>query len=136
MMRFFGQRWVYNIGNNVMKVDNAYDQTGWGQERLIVNDETIQLSEGAERFEQKFKEPWLASVGETELCIHLRASFFTVHCFASIGDQKVEPDAYFQANWAGERYAWPDETEWSKELPQKLKNRISETMKKLVELKR
>lgn len=39
-----GQRWVYRVGNSVVCVDNGFAWIGWAQERMVVNDETVQSS--------------------------------------------------------------------------------------------
>jgi len=109
---FFGQRWTFQIGNSLIKIDNAYSSSGWGQERLIINDEQVRATEGMNRSKQDYFEPWLTTVGETELVVQLKSGLFSIHCSAFIDGTEVEFDKQYLAEWSGENGAWPPEAVW------------------------
>ena len=109
---FTGERWEFELGNSTICIDNAHARDGWGQERFLLNGEVAHAAEGAMRFKQDFREPWLASVGETEIEIRLESGLFSIKCCAFLDGKRLEPTRYFQAQWSGERLSWPAEAEW------------------------
>ncbi|MBB3034137.1 hypothetical protein [Alteriqipengyuania lutimaris] len=96
----------------MVKVDNAYDSNNWGKERLLVNDEVVKESCGKDRTQQIFEEPWLTPDGEVEFTVKLKSGFFSVGCYAVIGEKEVSADKYFEAMWFSEGDAWPEEDAW------------------------
>ncbi len=110
----FGQRWVYQIGNHTVFVDNAYDKSGWGQERLIVDGEVVQSSEGSMRFEQAYQESWLTAVGDSELKVRLYSGLMAIGCEVLLEGKPVDHDEYFQSSWVGPKSNWPEEALWAK----------------------
>ena len=112
-MRFYGQRWVYLIGNTIVKVDNAFALNLWTQERLLVNEEPAQESAGWARFFQRYQEPWLTPIGEGELHVTLRSQGAGIGCIATLDGRILEPEAKHQASWRGPARSWPEEAEWA-----------------------
>ncbi len=107
-----GQRWTYRIGNSVIRIDNGFAWIGWAQERMIVNDETVQSSDGWFRTRQDYFEPWIVPGGEGLLTIKLVSGLMSIHCSASLDDAPLEPAETFNAKWSGPKRSWPGETEW------------------------
>jgi hypothetical protein len=116
-MRLIGQRWEFRIGNAVVKVDNAYSWSLWGQERMLVNDEEVHSSSGWMRFSQKYQEPWLTPLGEGELRIWLRGGSSSVLCNAFLDEKAVPASAIYSSIWRGPALSWPDEMEWQAQPP-------------------
>lgn len=111
-MEIHGQRWRYRVGNTLVNVDNAFSWTGWAQERLIVNEETVQQSGQWFGFRRAFDEPWLTSIGEDELRVRLRSKLMGISCEAELAGEKIDPDALFETSWAGTKGSWPNEQDW------------------------
>lgn len=111
-MKMLGQRWEYRVGNSVVKVDNGFSWSMWGQERLIVNDEIAHSSSGWMRFGQKYTEPWLTMLGEEELRVVMRSRMLSILCQVSLGETQLEPHACLTAAWTGKARVWPEEAEW------------------------
>lgn len=111
-MRFQGQRWRYRIGNTLVHVDNAFSWTGWAQERLIVNGETVQQAGGWFGIRRAFDEPWLTPIDEDELRIRLRSRLWSVSCEAELSGEPVVPEALFETAWTGAKGGWPGEHAW------------------------
>lgn len=116
-MRLMGQRWEFRIGNAVVKVDNAFSWSLWGQERMLVNDEEVHSSSGRMRFSQKYQEPWLTSLGEGELKIWLRGGSSGVCCTAFLDGEAVPATEIYESVWRGPALGWPDEVEWQMQPP-------------------
>ena len=110
----FGQRWVFQIGNHTVFVDNAYDKSGWGQERLIVDGEVVESSEGSMRFEQEYQESWLTAAGDSELEVRLYSGLMAIGCEVLLEGKPVDHDEYFQSSWVGPKSNWPEEALWAK----------------------
>lgn len=112
-MKMHGQRWRYRVGNAVVNVDNAFSWIGWGQERLVVNNEPVQMAGAWFGLKRSFGEPWLTLVGEDELRVTLRSKMMGIGCAVTLADRPVEPDACFEAIWSGGKGYWPEEQVWA-----------------------
>ncbi|WP_368933543.1 hypothetical protein [Brevundimonas naejangsanensis] len=112
MANLLGQRWLYRIGNSIVCIDNAFAWTGWGQERMRVNDEVVQESRGWLKPSQTFAEPWLTRIGDDQLSILLVSGVMSVHCMAELGGALLEPEERLAARWSGSRGSWPEESDW------------------------
>ncbi|MBX9728329.1 MAG: hypothetical protein K2X31_05415 [Sphingopyxis sp.] len=108
-MRFFNQRWRYQIGNNEIIVDNAFTWTKWGQERFILNGITQKEAGGWFVFKRVWQEPWLTLLEDEKLSIEIRSGLWTVNCLVTLGDEEVEPVDYSEWRWSGKKLSWPDE---------------------------
>jgi hypothetical protein len=111
-VRIHGQRWLFRIGNSVVKVDNAFSWTTWTQERLIVNDEVVRQTSGWMRIRQTFTEPWLTMLGEEELRVKLVSRASAIACAATLGEAPLEPDERLSTSWNGGTLSWPAEEGW------------------------
>lgn len=118
-MKLYGQRWEFRIGNTLVKVDNAFSWSLWGQERMLVNDEVAHASGGRWRFSQKYREPWLSQHGEGELKVWLRSTSTGIRCTALLNGEEVAPDAILEASWRGSAQSWPQESEWRPQDPRR-----------------
>lgn len=112
MLRMICQRWIYRVGNSTVCVDNAFSWVGWAQERLRVNDETVQDSRGMFRTRQSYAEPWLTMIGEGELSVRMSARLLSIQCELLLNDEPLEPEAYMATRWAGPKNTWPAEEDW------------------------
>lgn len=112
MPKMIGQRWLYRIGNAVITVDNAFNWWGWGQERLVVNDEVVQHSQGWMRRSQTFAEPWLTRLGEGELKVRIVGQIMTVRCEALLDGVPQDPETLMAARWSAPKGVWPKEEDW------------------------
>jgi len=108
-----GQRWVYRLGNSVVCIDNGFSWLGWTQERMVVNDETVQQSDGWFRYRQDFFEPWIIPGGEGVLRVKLVAALLTVNCSASLDDRELQPSETRRADWSGAQGTWPADDGWT-----------------------
>ncbi len=108
-----GQRWEYRIGNSIVMIDNAFSWSGWAQERLVVNGETVRQAGGWMGVYRSFGESWLTQLGEGELRAVLSSRMMGIACSVTLDRVPVEPEALWEASWRGGRHAWPPETEWS-----------------------
>ena len=117
-MHLIGQRWEFRIGNSIVKVDNAFSWSLWGQERMLVNEEAVQKSGGRLRHSQTFKEPWLTMLGEGELRVRLLGKA-RLYCTATLDGEEVPAHEIFEARWRGPAHSWPDEAEWKPQEPGK-----------------
>lgn len=106
------QRWTYRVGNSTVTVDNAFNWLGWAQERLRVNDETVQDSRGMFRTRQSYAEPWLTMIGEGELSVRMSARLMSIQCELLVNDEPLEPETYLASRWAGPKNSWPPEADW------------------------
>jgi hypothetical protein len=111
-MKLIGQRWRYRVGNSRVDVDNAFSWSLWGQERMLVNGETMHRSGGHLRLFQSYKEPWLSALGEGELRVSLKAVLQGIACVATLDGETIEPEALFECRWKGGAHDWPAEEEW------------------------
>lgn len=111
-MKLWGQRWRYDIGNARVNADNAYSWNGWCQERLVVNDETVQSSGGWFYFRRSYSEPWLTRLGDEHLTVALKSGASSIHCHAQLGQETLLPDQVFGADWTGNSHSWPLEELW------------------------
>ena len=110
-----GQRWVFDIGNSRIVVDNGYSRLLWGQERLVVNGETVRATGGWFRSVQRFPLEWLTPAGEQELLIRLRIDpdgIDSIRCEALLGGVRIRPSSAHRAEWAGPKWSWPEEGDW------------------------
>jgi hypothetical protein len=114
MKKIYGQRWQFQIGNSLVFVDNAYDTSGWGKERLVINGETVQDSDGYHRSHQTYKEPWLSHHGEVQLIAKLKSTYFWVYCELWAEEEIIECQYYYETSWHGKNNSWPDNHEWIK----------------------
>ena len=112
-MKMHGQRWVYQIGNNVVYIDNAFAWIGWTQERMVINDETVQSTDGWFRARQDYLEPWIVPGGEGLLTVKLAARMIDVACFADLDGQSLVPMQMLKSKWSGPKWSWPVEAEWA-----------------------
>ncbi len=111
-MEFSGLRWRYRIRNSVIDVDNAIGQSGWSQERLIVNGEQLHSGGGLLRFYRAFEEPWLTDQGERPLKVRLLPGLMAIRCRLTVDGQLVHSDEMFSAGWQSPRSHWPAESVW------------------------
>lgn len=111
-MRFHGQRWIYRIGNSTVAVDNAFSWSMWGQERMIVNGETVKQAQGWFVTSRTFAEPWLSLDGETEIRVQIMAGVLSLTCETFLNGERLSPQACYAVHWNGERCQWPDEALW------------------------
>lgn len=111
-MKLIGQRWIYRLGNSTVVIDNAFSWIGWSQERMIVNDETVQSSQGWLRTRHNYLEPWIVPGGEGLLTIRMAAVMLTVECSAELDGVSLEPTEALEARWSGPKRSWPEATEW------------------------
>ena len=110
-MRLHGQRWIFQIGNSTVKIDNAFSWTSWAQERMIVNDEVLfETSDSA--ISRTFKEPWLTPDGEGELVVKIYSGVMSIICEAKLNGERIEPDACYSAQWTSNARHWPAESAW------------------------
>ncbi|MCH4269100.1 MAG: hypothetical protein LKF80_11915 [Brevundimonas sp.] len=112
MATLIGQRWLYRIGNSTVCVDNAFAWSGWGQERLLVNEEAVQQSSGWFQPSQTFAEPWLTRFGDDELAVRLIGRIMSVQCDAVLAGVPLKPDERLATRWRGPRGGWPDGADW------------------------
>lgn len=131
MKKFFGQRWVFNIGNTEVKIDNSFNTDAWGKERLIVNNEIVQFASGKDRKKQKFKEPWLVKSGDSDLIIALKAKAFSISCDAFLDGKSLECDQYLESQWEGDNHSWPEDEQWIEKLRISVNADIVDRIKKL-----
>lgn len=111
-MKMLGQRWQYRLENSLVKVDNAFSWIGWGQERMIINDETVQRAGQWFGFKRSFDEPWITPVGDDELQIRLRARIGRLDCKVEIAGTEISSEALFEVSWSGNKGSWPREQDW------------------------
>lgn len=114
MKKRYGQRWEFQIGNSLVIVDNTYDASGWGKERLVINGETVQDSDGYNRSHQTYQEPWLSHNGEVQLTARLKSNYFRVYCELWAEQELVECQSYYESVWHGDDNSWPENHEWIK----------------------
>ena len=112
-MRLIGQRWEYRVGNSIVLVDNAFSWSGWGQERLIVNDETVGSAGGWFGLFRSFRKDWLTRFVEGDLKVALSSRLKGIACELTLDGEPVLTEAFWEAAWLGTRGAWPDETAWN-----------------------
>jgi hypothetical protein len=112
-MRLHGQRWVFQIGNSTVKIDNAFTWSWsmWGQERMIVNDELLHTASGT-AFSRTFIEPWLTPDGDGTLEVHIYGGLMSLICEAKLDGRRLEPEACHSATWSGDHNHWPAEEVW------------------------
>jgi hypothetical protein len=111
-VRLHCQRWVYRIGNSVVCVDNGFAWIGWAQERMVINDETVQISGGWFRMRQDFLEPWIVPGGEGTLAVRMVSGMITIHCSAELDGELLMPAETLKANWSGPKGTWPKAADW------------------------
>lgn len=111
-MKLHCQRWLFEIGNSVVKVDNAFSLLGWAQERLIVNDEIAGQAGQWFAMRRNFAEPWLSMLGDSELKVSMFARVGSVECVVELDGERLEPALLQEATWSGRRGLWPDEQAW------------------------
>ena len=111
-MQMICQRWTYRVGNSTVTVDNAFNWLGWAQERLRVNDETVQDSRGLFRTRQSYAEPWLTMIGEGELSVCISARVMSIQCESRLNGDLIAPEAYLATRWPGSKNSWPAEEDW------------------------
>ena len=111
-MQMICQRWTYRVGNSTVTVDNAFNWLGWAQERLRVNDETVQDSRGLFRTRQSYAEPWLTMIGEGELSVCISARVMSIQCELRLNGDFIAPEAYLATRWSGPKNSWPAEEDW------------------------
>ena len=107
-----GQRWVYRIGNSVVCIDNGFAWIGWAQERMVVNDETVQSSDGWWRMRQDYFEPWIVPGGDGVLRVTLVAGMWSINCSADLDGAPLEAVETLKATWSGPTGTWPDDAAW------------------------
>ena len=112
-MALFGQRWEYRIGNSVVFVDNAFNWSGWGQERLVVNGESAGSAAGWFGMYRSFSKAWLTRLGEGELRVALSSRLRGIACALTVDGESFVPEAVWEATWSGPRGAWPEEDAWA-----------------------
>jgi hypothetical protein len=124
-MRIHGQRWQYRVGNALVHVDNAFSWTGWGQERLVVNLETVKATGAWMALRRSFAEPWLTRIGDDELQAQLKARLLGIDCCVTLAGEALEAEELFEAKWSGPKGTWPPEESWTptKQLSFGLKSR-------------
>lgn len=111
-MKIHGQRWLYRVGNAEVIVDNAFSWIGWGQERWVINGETVRATAGWFVFRRTFDEPWLTPLGEGMLAAALRSQMTGIACVVTLDGEAQPCDALFEATWSG-RGAWPESAAWT-----------------------
>lgn len=112
MAKFHAQRWVYRLGNSTLMVDNGFTWSGWAQERMIVNEETVKQAAGWLIVSRSFSEPWLSPDGEGEIVVQIMAGLLSLICETRLNGERLEPEACYSAAWQGERGHWPDDIPW------------------------
>jgi hypothetical protein len=112
-MKLLGQRWVFQIGNSVVCIDNAFAWIGWAQERMVINDEIVQSTDGWFRLRQDYLEPWIVPGGEGLLTVKMVARMMDVACSADLDGQPLVPVQMLKAKWSGPKRSWPEEAEWA-----------------------
>jgi hypothetical protein len=112
MALLFGQRWVYEVGNSVVAVDNAYTVLGWSKERLLVNDEEVQSATAYWNLSRSFSEPWLTRVGEEDLEVALTVGFVSLRCAVRLGGDLLASSDIQKAFWRGDKHSWPSADIW------------------------
>ena len=111
-MKMMGQRWQFRIDNHVVNVDNAFSWWGWGQERLLINQESVKATGQWFVFRRSFAEPWLTRIGEDELTVKMRSTIGGIDCRVRLAGEELEPDTLYQLTWRGDRNSWPVSHEW------------------------
>ena len=111
-MKLIGQRWEYRIGNHLVHVDNAYSASGWSQERLVVNLETVQERGGWFHFLRLFAEPWLTPLGHDSLKVTLRSGVMRINCSVEVGGAQLDAERTLGSEWYGPARSWPTEEGW------------------------
>lgn len=112
-MKLTGQRWRFEIGNALVCVDNAFNLwTLWGQERVVVNGETVAVGQGRLRTRGTFATPWLTRLGETELKVQAIARSRGIEVDVRLDGARQRPVAYGNAAWHGPARSWPRDDEW------------------------
>ena len=111
-MRLHGQRWQYRVGNALVHVDNAFSWSGWAQERLIINLETLEATGAWFGMRRSFKEPWLTRIGEDELKVDLKSKLWGIDCRVTLASEALEAEELFETKWIGAKGSWPTEENW------------------------
>lgn len=111
-MKLYGQRWVYRIGNQTVTVDNAYSWSMWGQERMLVNDETAHSERGSMVFSRNFQEEWLTALGEGMVRVSITGAVVSMVCETTLDGNRLIPDECFVTVWNGDGTNWPEDSMW------------------------
>jgi len=112
MARLHAQRWVYHLGNSTLIVDNAFSWSGWGQERMIVNEETVKQASSWFVVSRSFSEPWLSPNGEGEVVVQIMSGILSLTCETRLNSERLEPEACYSTSWQGDRGHWPNDIPW------------------------
>lgn len=112
-MRVNGQRWVFEVGNNTVTVENAWVWYGYSQERVRLNDEIVYERKG-----------WgylvVSAVILTTVELLDRAYGVTmgitvqndrpvIFCRLITENETIEPVAVWKARWSTKDMLWPDD---------------------------
>ena len=110
-MRVRGQRWEFQIGNNVVIVENAWSWLGYSQERIRVNDEIIKdragwfwviISKSEIASFEILDEDHAVIVG-----INYTDADHQIYCRIITETEIHTPQAFTEAKWDTETYKWP-----------------------------
>ena len=107
MLKLRGKRWLYEVGGRRMSVENAWSLTGWAQERVVIDGESVRAAGGDLTFQRNFTIPVTETRLNAPLHITLFSRLFSVDCIVSYGDQVLEPRDVQFGNWRGRRGDWP-----------------------------
>ncbi|MGJ3231568.1 MAG: hypothetical protein ACFE0P_07205 [Oceanicaulis sp.] len=107
MLTLRGKRWLYDIGGRRVSVENAWSWTGWAQERVVVDGESVRETGEEMKTRRRFTVPVEETRLNAPLEIDMRAKGFWIDCRMRYGDELIEPIDVQYGNWRGERGDWP-----------------------------
>lgn len=112
-MKLYGQRWEYALeGWRSICVDNAFDIWGRGNERLLIDGQSLLQ-------ETSWMKRRTTLRHELEdgrfFCAELAGGLVTIRCEATLDGLPITPARILQAKWRGAQDSWPAETAWSTE---------------------
>ena len=114
-MRVRGQRWEFQIGNNIIIVENAWSWLGYSQERVRLNDEIIKDREGWFWFILSKTEIAAFTILEEEHAVVVGISYsesdYQLYCRVITETEIHEPQSFTQAKWDTNSHKWPPDPE-------------------------
>lgn len=106
-MRLHGKRWLYDIGGRRVSVENAWSWTGWAQERVVIDGESVREAGEELKTRRRFTIPVEETRLNAPLEIDMRAKWFWIDCQVHYGDELIEPLDVQHGIWRGARGDWP-----------------------------
>ncbi|MEL6257611.1 MAG: hypothetical protein AAFQ67_00950 [Pseudomonadota bacterium] len=111
-IKLFGQRWIFEDGNHVIRMENALNQNGFSQERITIDGEVVHEAVHNGKilmwWQTEYTIPWLTERGDSRLELQWRSGFQRAHARVLIDRERQPWSDYFTANWTGQTRVWPD----------------------------